>query len=426
VNNWWPEFGPRIGFAYDLTGQGKTVVRGGFGILYDRVQGNDMYNGATNTPFDLSPTLHNVLLANPGTSIGGTGNTITASALPILPLGETGIALTYKPPTNYQYSIGVQQSLGPRTVLGVSYVGSQSRHESDGREINLPAETLLPGLVKSGGTGLNQDMNYLGYGGISLYQNEGNGHYNSLQVDLHGNVRKDLQMQFGFTWSRAYDPTTSATTNGGDLDNVTNPYLGWRYDYGPSPFDRRAVAFVNYVYQIPLFKNSDNHLLRSTVGGWELAGIVTMESGSPLNMGLTGSNADSVIPNSSNRPDLNGSISYPKKPGEWFDTSAFSAPACLAGPDCYGTLGHNLVRGPGRDDWNLSLNKNFVLSESRGSRIEFRAESFNTWNHTQFEGDYNNGGINANYCAAGPTCSFGVVSKAFDPRVFQLGLKLIF
>ena len=143
-------------------------------------------------------------------------------------------------------------------------------------------------------------------------------------------------------------------------------------------------------------------------------------------MGLSGSNASSVIPNSSDRPDLTGSISYPKKPGEWFDTSVFSQPACLTGPDCYGTLGHNLVRGPGRDDWNLSLNKNFVLSESRGSRIEFRAESFNTWNHTQFEGDYNNGGINANYCAAGPNCSFGVVSKAFDPRVFQLGLKLIF
>jgi hypothetical protein len=420
ANNWWPAFGPRIGFAYDLTGQAKTVVRGGFGILYDRVQGNDMYNGATNTPFDASPTLHNVLLANPGTSIL-TNNTITSAALPILPVGITGIALNYIPPTSYQYSVGVQQALGTRAILAVSYVGSQMRHQNDYREVNLPPIGDVPGLVANSAA-LNQDMNYLGYGGIKLSENEQNGHYNSLQFDLHGNMTKDLQLQFGYTVSKAYDPSTNGTGSGGDLNNVSNPYAGWKYDQGPSAFDRRNVAFVNYVYQIPLFKNSDNHLLRATVGGWELAGIVTMESGAPLNIGLSGSNASSVVPNSSNRPDLTGSITYPKKPGEWFDPSVFSDPACLTGPDCYGNLGHNLVRGPGRDDWNLSLNKKFVLSEERGSRLEFRAESYNTWNHTQFKGDYNNGGIGTNLNGSG----FGVVTAAFDPRVFQLGLKLIF
>ena len=115
-------------------------------------------------------------------------------------------------------------------------------------------------------------------------------------------------------------------------------------------------------------------------------------------------------------------MSYPGKPAEWFDTSGFSFPTCAVGPDCYGNLGHDNIRGPGRDNWNLSLNKNFVLSESRGSRLEFRAETFNTWNHTQLKGDYNNGGIGINYGAT----NFGVISSAFDPRVFQLGLKLIF
>jgi hypothetical protein len=283
--------------------------------------------------------------------------------------------------------------------------------------INLPPAADLPALVASNGSGMNQLVTYPGFGNVRLSYDEANSHYNSMQVDVHGNVRRDLQVQFGYTLSRAIDAATS-NGSGGDLNNVSNPYVGWKYDSGPSLYDRTDVVFANFVYDIPLFKGSDSRVLKTALGGWQLSGIVMAMTGAPLNIGLNGDNVTSIIPNTANRPNMSGPVQYPKTANEWFDPSDFSAPA----PGTWGDLGHNVVRGPGRDNWNLALDKNFILSEARGSRLEFRAESFNTWNHTQFKGDYNNGGISTNFGAS----NFGAVTSAFDPREFQLGMKLIF
>src|SRR5262249_22440204 len=156
---------------------------------------------------------------------------------------------------------------------------------------------------------------------------------------------------FGYTYSRSIDATTS-NGSGGDLQNVTNPYVGWRYDVGPSQFDRTNIAFVNFVYDIPLLRTSSNRLLKSTLGGWQASAIITMESGAPLDLGVSGTTASSIISNTGMRPNVNGAIKYPKTVNEWFDPSVFSAPACLTGPDCYGNLGFDAIRGPGRDNWN--------------------------------------------------------------------------
>lgn len=419
VNDHWANFGPRLGFAYDVTGQGRTVIRGGFGIMYERVQGNDMYNGATNPPGNFQPTLNNVSLSNPGLRVTDS-SVITAADLPVLPLAITGIANPYKPGTAYQYSAGVQQALGHRAVLGISYVGSHDTNLNDYRAVNLPPLDLLPGMVAAGSLD-NTKVTYLGFGGIRLSENEASSHYNSLQVDLHGRVTRDLQLQFGYTLSKAVDATTS-NGSGGDLNNATNPYVGWRYDIGPSQFDRRHNAFVNFVYDIPLFRNG-NQLTKAALGGWQISGIVTFQSGAPLDLGVSGTNASSIIGNTGNRPDLIGKISYPKKVGEWFDTSAFAKPACTVGgtgEDCYGTLGFDALRGPGRQNWDLTLFKTFAFTER--FKLQFRADSFNTFNHTEFNGDKNNGGIGLNVTQG----SFGVISKAFDARQFQLSLKAMF
>ena len=229
-------------------------------------------------------------------------------------------------------------------------------------------------------------------------------------IDLTSQVGHDLTLRAYYTLSRTIDPVTG---NGGqDLQNVSNPYAGWQYDNGPGGYDRTHNAAVNFIYDLPIFRHTENRLLKSTLGGWEVSGIVTLTSGLPLNPQLTGGQSSNGLPNATNRPDQIGPVSYPHTVAEWFSTSSFVDPAV----GTFGDAGHNSLRGPGRDNWNISLFKSFVLSETRGSRLELRVESFNTWNHTEFNQVSNGLG----------SSNFGQVTSAFDPRVYQLGGKIYF
>jgi len=408
VSNHWAAFGPRLGFAYDVTGNAKTVVRGGFGIMYERIQGNDMYDAGPNIPFSLGVTNNSVTLADPSILLA----TGTKAIRPINPADITGLARdNYKLPASYQYSVGVQRSLNAKSVLSVSYVGNQNRHQNDRSQYNLPDPSALPALINGAQYNTALGLTYPGFHAIRLTANEANSHYNALQVDLNSQVGRDLQLRAYYTLSRTIDPTT-AGNGGGDLGNVSNPYAGWRYDVGPSGYDRTHSAAFNFIYDIPVFRTSQSRLVKTALGGWQVSGIVTMTSGLPINIGLSGNQSGNGLPAATNRPNLTGSVSYPHTVAKWFDTTAFTAPAVGA----FGTLGHNALRGPGRDNWNLSLFKSFLFSEARGSRLEFRAESFNTWNHTQFHDVSTNLGDS----------KFGQVTSAFEPRIFQLGMKLVF
>ncbi len=417
VDNHWAAFGPRLGFAYDVTGSGKTILRGGFGTMYERIQGNDMYNAGPNIPFSSSVTFNNgVLLSNPSTSVS-TGTTLTA---PITVADITGLdRKQYKLPVVYQYSVGVQQGFGAKSVLSVAYVGNQSRHQNDYRETNLPDQSLLPAITLGTAPSYNTLVPYLGFHSIKQSETVQNGHYNSLQAEFRSQMTRDLSLQAAYTYSKAYDPATGAN-NVGDLNAVSNPY-SYTYDNGPSNLDRRHIAFVNFIYEIPFLKNSSNRVLKTTAGGWQVSGVVSMVSGNPLNITEGGiandavnniGNISNVLPNANNRPNVGGSVNTPHTVNSWFGASAFEP--TQAGQ--FGDFPRNSVYGPGRQNWNIALFKSFVFSETRGSRLEFRAETFNTFNHTQFKD------VSTTFSAN----NFGAVTSAHDPREIQLGLKLIF
>jgi hypothetical protein len=349
-------------------------------------------------------TFNNVSLSNPNLSLAS-GQTLTA---PITIGSLTGLMQTdYKPPVSNQYSIGVQQEIRPGTVFTASYVGNQNRHQNDVRNINLPSPTLLPSLI-SGAVNYNTVVPYLGYGQISMSENGENSHYNALQTEVRSQFGKDLQFNAAYTLSRSIDPASSF---GGDLANVSNPY-NRAYDNGPSYSDRTHIFQFNFIYNLPVFNHSTSRMLKSTLGGWQLSAIAVMETGLPLGISLGGSQGSNGIPGSTNRPNYSGSVSYPQTVAQWFNPSAFSLPTSGQ----WGTLSKGAIRAPGRDNWNMSLFKSFVFNEAHNSRVEFRAESFNTWNHTQFNG------ISTGFTSS----NFGAVTSTWDPRVFQLGIKLLF
>jgi len=416
VQNKYNTWQPRIGFAYDLTGDGKTVVRGGFGMFFERVQGNDVYNAALNPPFAYIPTATNVYFSNPNTSAltGATTSQTFPSAL-------TNLEYKYAPPGTADFSFGVQRQLAPSVVAVVQYAGSLGWEQNDDRAINTlpltdPNNAANPYDLREGvsnGT-LNANLYriYPGFSGIEQEENETNFNYNSLQAGVRMENRHGLTLQLAYTYSHEIDEVTN------DLNSLSNPFDP-RYDRGSGGFDRRHILNMNYIYNLPFFANSTNLLERTALGGWQFSGITVWQSGTPQYIYYTGA-TDTVGlgGGTTNRPDLVAPVSYPKKRLAWFSTASFANPVAPwnGGPNQgFGNAGKDAVVGPGLVNFNWSLFKNIPIKEG-GPSLELRFEYFNVFNHTQFNNiDQNSGDGN-----------FGQVTTAYDPRTLQLGAKFKF
>ena len=439
VKNDYMTFQPRLGFAYNVSNNGQTVLRGGAGLFYERMQGNDIYNLATNPPFAYQPSANNVYFSNPGVS----NETGAAAALPLGPAGLTTMSYYYPHPATAQYSLGIQHQLAPTTIAYLGYVGSAGWNQGDLREINdLPLNALSQReAVATGCSGTaapsaganpcpniptNPDLYrpYQGYSNIRLEENATNFSYNSLQASVRMDSWHGFTLQLAYTWSHEIDIASDDITSfdmAGSNGTLSDPY-SYKYDKGSGGLDRRNIFNANYIYDFPFFLHSQSILKRTLLSGWQISGVTVAQSGTPINVYYNGPNTLGLGGNTTNRPNIISHVSFPKKQAEWFTTSSFGDPVAPwvssgNGNQGFGNARKDTLTGPGLFNWNLSLFKVFAItSKPTGPRFEFRAATFNTFNHTEWN-SVDTGSNDAN---------FGQVTSTYDPRVLQLGLKLLF
>jgi len=461
---------PRLGASWDVMGDHRTVVRGGFGVTFDRYQsGAGVGSGATNQPFVFNPTLINGYLQD--IVPGGQGA--------LAPQSVQGVDPDGKWPTVYSYSGGFQREIWKDMVVDVAYVGSQSRHNTRRVNLNLPpfgttftaaaqdptktngvvppVEAGLPSVYSAAGvsfTGTNAlaiDFlrPYQGYSDIIYYLFDGTTAYDSLQASLRRRLLK------GFTFGVSYT-LSKATTTVSDDGTFTSNKDPERFDRGPATFDRRHYLTVNYVWNVP----PGGHLMgggvwaRGLLDNWTVSGVSWVASGNPAELTLVISGQDAGNRLLGTYSAGNGAglqprfyvSGEPQSAPDEINLAAFVAPN-VGDPGPYPRF---YLRNPGFQNHDLSIFKNFLLPGGTGRYVQLRFEMFNFLNTAQFSGvnrttnltngaGQTGGAIFNNYTGLTVTNNtrpegstavlgtfFGEYNATRDPRIIQIGIKAYF
>jgi hypothetical protein len=402
---------PRVGFAWDVAGDGRTAVRGAFGrfTTADPSINATQVNG--NAPF--TPTVS--LVPRSFRDPYGNGRSLfpiaEGDALFPAPMQILSVSPDFGPGHVDQFNVSVQRQLGSQLTVQAGYVGSRGRDLMGDRQINMPV--FGPGATLANAQQRRPILPEF-YGSISEKIADQRSRYDSLQLSATKAYANGYTFQVAYTLSRSMDDGSGPVASGSQ--NPADPGAEWAH----SDFDRRHVLRVNGMWEAPRMETGPA-VVRHALGGWRLAGIVSLLSGTPFTV-TSGVDAALVGPNrglSAQRPDLigepalDGDRSRDERIARYFNTTAFARPA----PGAFGTSGRNLLIGPGSFTVDASMAKQFLFGPGASDRhVELRVEVFNLFNTVNL----------GNPVAVMTSPAFGRIQIAGQARVIQLGLRFAF